>query len=66
MTTAPFTNYAISAAHLANFRADARRAESESDLRSLAEKHALYWLAKDAAEARSVYAQHRKRIRGQT
>ncbi|MDR2113408.1 MAG: hypothetical protein LBQ62_09970 [Candidatus Accumulibacter sp.] len=61
---APYTNHAISACHLANFKAEAKKAASESELKRIAEKHALYFVKKDADEARRVYAQYARRIRG--
>jgi hypothetical protein len=64
MTTVLFTNYLISAVHLANFRAEMRGAGSEAELKRLADKHAPYWLSKDAAAARSDYADALRRVRG--
>ncbi|MDR2674867.1 MAG: hypothetical protein LBC18_08375 [Opitutaceae bacterium] len=63
MSTAPFTNHTISATHLANFRAALKDVASEAQLKSLAEKHSLFFLSKDAAEARTLLAQALRRVR---
>ncbi|MDR3351743.1 MAG: hypothetical protein LBO00_01740 [Zoogloeaceae bacterium] len=59
------TNTMISETHLANFRAEAKKAGSAAELRKIAEKHAPFLLKKERDEASRIYRDRRQQFGGQ-
>ncbi|MDR3352833.1 MAG: hypothetical protein LBO00_07545 [Zoogloeaceae bacterium] len=54
----------VSEIHLANFRADAKRAATLAELRQMADKHAPFLIGKHREEARRVYLARRQQFGG--